>query len=121
MKMKKFAVLFLSILLLACSSKQVESIPDSVLPEEKMAEVLVDIHLLEATMNLTPYTPGQIAAIGDTVVTTVDVFKKNNISKKQYDESFEFYTQHPELLSEIYQLVLNNFSKMQAETMKTSP
>jgi len=41
--------------------------------------------------------------------------KKNNITKKQYDDSYNFYTQHPALLNEVYDLVLNDLSKMQAE------
>ncbi|NBX87236.1 MAG: DUF4296 domain-containing protein [Bacteroidetes bacterium] len=44
--------------------------------------------------------------------------KKNNITKKQFDESFRFYSLHPKMLSEVYQIVLNNLSKMQAEVNK---
>ncbi|MBA3706223.1 MAG: DUF4296 domain-containing protein [Bacteroidetes bacterium] len=115
--MKNFIVLFFCVLLFACSDKPEVSIPDTVLSKEKMAEVLVDVHLMEAAINLTPYSPGQIASVGDTVPTTIDVLKKNNINKEQYDESFDFYTKNPKLLSEIYQLVLNDLSKMQAEVM----
>ena len=78
---------------------------------------MVDIHLLEATMNSINITPDKVSSANATIPTAIDVFKKNNISKKQYDESFDFYTKHPEILSEIYQLVLNNLSKMQAEVM----
>jgi hypothetical protein len=46
-----------------------------------------------------------------------DVMKKNNITKKQFDDSFEFYSRNPVLLTEVYQLVLNNLSKMQAEVV----
>ncbi len=119
--MKKSPALFLLILLFACSHKQTESIPPTVLSKEKMAAVLVDIHLLEAMMNTNTLNPDKISSTNAPVLPTVDVFKKNNISKKQYDDSFDFYTKHPEMLTEIYQVVLNSLSKMQAEAMnKTS-
>lgn len=69
---------------------------------------MVDIHLLEATMNM------NIAAT-DKVSIAVDVFKKHDITKEQYQESYTFYTEHPEVFTEVYQLVLNDLSKMQAE------
>jgi hypothetical protein len=115
--MKKFITLFFCTLLFACSHKQTESVPNTVLSKEKMAEVLTDIHLLEAMMNTNVQTPDKASSANAPIQPAVDVLKKNNISKKQYDESFDFYTKHPELLSEIYQLVLNNLSKMQAEAM----
>lgn len=114
MKMKKFILLFLSIVLFACSDEQAVSIPDTVLSQEKMAEVLVDIHLLEASMNVHA-NPMTIASTDMQV--GADVFKKHAITKKQYDESFVYYSQNPKLLGEIYQLVLNSLSKMQAEIM----
>jgi hypothetical protein len=113
MKMKKIILLFLCTVLFACSEKPAEKIPDSILPKEKMAEVLVDVHLLEASLNLSA-SPAIIASSGKTEV-NADVLTKNNITRSQYDESFMYYTQNPKQLSEIYQLVLNSLSKMQAE------
>ena len=112
--MKKIILVFLCTLLFACSEKQAEKIPDTVLSKEKMAEVMVDIHLQEAAMNLNT-NPGVIASAQPEV--NADALKKNNIIKKQYDESFTYYTQNPEQLAEIYQMVLNTLSKMQAEVM----
>jgi len=114
MKLKKDILLFLSILFFSCSDKERASIPDTVLSQEKMVKVLVDIHLLEASMNFS-VSPETIASLD--VQAGADVFKKHTITKAQYDESFIFYSQNPELLGEIYQLVLNNLSKMQAEVM----
>ena len=93
----------------------VAGIPADVLPKDKMAEVMVDIHLLEATVNLTVTATDKAAfnEKGD----QIDVYKKHNITRKQYEDSYLFYTRHPELLGEIYQQVLNELSKMQAEVM----
>lgn len=96
-------------LLMSCGNANEVKIPDDILSKEKMAEVMVDIHLLEATMNM------NIAATDKASPTAVDVFKKHDITKEQYQESFVFYTEHPEVFTEVYQLVLNDLSKMQAE------
>ncbi|MBI5541329.1 MAG: DUF4296 domain-containing protein [Bacteroidia bacterium] len=90
-----------------------EKIPDTVLSKNKMAALMVDVQLMEAAMNtnimkteFSPATPPN-----------TNILKKHGISKKQFDESFEYYAQHPELFAEIYQLVLDDLSKMQAEVM----
>jgi len=113
MMMQKFTLIIACFLFFACSGKKTVSIPETILPKEKMAEVMLDIHLLEATMNLNATSADKMNPANPSP--NFDVLKKNNISKKQYDESFDFYSQHPELLIEIYQTVLNDLSKMQAE------
>lgn len=114
--MQKIALIFACLLFFSCSgSKKEVNIPATILSKQKMVEVMVDVHLLEASMSLNatsvdvnnPATP----------TADFDVLKKNNISKKQYDESFDFYSQHPELLNEVYEIVLNDLSKFQAEVL----
>lgn len=112
---RKATFLFICLLLFACSEEKKTDIPSSILPKQKMADVMLDIHLLEAAMSLNTYRPDMVRS-GDPA-TTFDVFDKNKITKDQYNESFEYYAQHPELLNEVYQLMLENLSKMQAEVM----
>lgn len=99
----------------ACAGDKEQSIPDTVMGKEQMAKVMVDIHLLEASMNLNAYNPQRVLVAENAVQFDVDVLKKNNISRSKYEESFQFYSQHPRLLSEVYELVLNELSRMQAE------
>ena len=114
--MKKFFTIFCITLFCACTSiEERPSIPDSVLSQEKMAEVMVDVHLLEAALNVSAYSKDQIVA--SPIIPNSDVLKKNDVTKKQYEESFAFYSKNPLLLTEVYQIVLNNLSKMQAEVM----
>jgi len=109
--LKKALFILCSCLLLACTDAEKVTVPDTVLQKEQMAKVMVDIHLLEATMNL------NVAEADNSHPTSLDIFSKHSTTKEQYDESYLFYTQHPEILAEIYQLVLNDLSKMQAETL----
>jgi hypothetical protein len=111
--LKKIALVFSFFLIFSCTEKKATTIPETILPIEKMANVLLDVHLLEAAMNVAVYNtdkkPGEEATPG------FDILKKNNITKQQYTESFDFYSNHPEMLNTIYDMVLNNLSKMQAE------
>lgn len=114
--MNKILLLFSVVFLIGCSSiEDRATIPDSVLSQEKMAEVLVDVHLLEASLNVSALSRDQ--QIMNSIHPDSDVLKKHNVTKEQYQESFTFYSQNPLLLGEIYQFVLNNLSKMQAEEM----
>lgn len=112
--MKKVLYILICVLLLACAEKKPVEVPSTVLPKDKMAMVLVDIHLIEAGMNLNVMSP-ESAAIPTGMGASIDVLKKHEITKAQYDSSFVFYTQHPEMLKEIYDDVLNELSKLQAK------
>ena len=112
--MKQVVLILFCTLFFACSSKQSEVIPPEVLPREKMVQVLLDVHLLEASMNMGA-SPGVVISSPAEVQMSADVLKKHNISKAQYDQSMSYYSLRPTELSEIYQLVLNELSKMQAE------
>lgn len=113
--MKYIHLILFFCLFSACTGDKGTSIPDDVLPKEQMAKVMVDVHLLEASMNLNAYNP-QMAVIANNVIEfDVDVLKKNNISREQYNKSFEFYSRNPRLLAEVYDLVMNELSRMQAE------
>lgn len=117
--MRKIFFILAIVILSGCSSTDSTSIPDTVLSQEQMAKVMVDVHLLEATMNMNVPNPNNpsITLPGNNLIPNADIFKKHNITKQQYDDSFFYYTQHPQLLVDIYQLVLNDLSKMQAEVM----
>jgi hypothetical protein len=110
--MKRFLLILFGIFLFACSNSSKVGIPDNVLPKEKMADVLVDVHLMEAAMNINASSTDKFNSS-----LKIDVYKKHKITKQQYENSFEFYTQNPELLGEVYQLVLSNLSRMQAEAI----
>jgi len=53
--------------------------------------------------------------IPSNISASIDVLKKHQVTKPQYDSSFVFYTQHPKLLSDVYEKVLNELSKLQAK------
>lgn len=112
--LRYFLYVAFGLLLVSCSADTEVAIPDNVLPRDKMVQVMIDVHLLEATMNLNVFNLDRTVSDNSP---GFDVLKKNNITKKQFDESYDFYSQHPALLNEIYEIVLNELSRMQAETV----
>ena len=115
--MKNIFSIFLFTLLFSCTpvENSVVDIPENILSEEKMAKVMVDVHLLEAALNVSTYSKDNIVL--NNINPSSDILKKNGVTKVQYDSSFQFYAKYPQMLVQVYQLVLNDLSKMQAEVM----
>jgi len=110
----RYILIVLLVVLFSCKEKLPEQIPDYVIPKDKMAEVMVDIHLIEASMSLNVVSSDSSAAFPVNALPDIDIFKKYNITKSQYDTSYVYYTQHPKQFGEVYDMVLNEISKMQA-------
>lgn len=89
--------LWLLILFIACSEK----LPDGVVAREKMPELLVDIHLMDAHMATKP-----IDSIRKSFFATYEtVFQRHGIDSTIFDQSIRYYASRPTELNEIYQEV----------------
>ncbi len=108
--MKQLAFLLLTCILVGCSDEL--KIPDVVLPEDKMVEVMTDVQIAESYIKL------KFALRSDTIRTSdsiyAAVYRKHKISAATYDTSFQFYTTHPELLQRIYEKAINNLGTIEA-------
>lgn len=104
---KKTSLFFVCLLFVACFNNKTNR-PDTVLSVQKMEEVMLDVNLLEATLNQNLTYTRQAASLAL-------IYKKHNTTKKQYQESFDYYTLHLDSLNKIYELVLVDLSKLQAE------
>ncbi len=114
-KIKHTFFLTIITLLFSCSSSESTSVPANILPQEKMAAVLTDSHILEAAMSLN--ISNEVQAVNENRgEMMLAILKKNEVTKEQYDESFQFYSDHPVLLGDVYKLVLSNLSELQAKT-----
>lgn len=101
-------ILFLS----ACSDGGGKK-SEYVLPEEKMISVLVDLHMAESEKQL---AGSDFADTSRTdTISFYKIFTKNKITKQEYDSSMQYYSKRPEMLDAIYDEVINELSRMQAE------
>jgi hypothetical protein len=115
--MQKIFLFFFSLFLIcSCTDPEKIIIPDNILKEEKMAEIFTDLSILEASMNV---HVGTIDPKSDKSVQRMNIYAKHGITKEQFTESYRFYTENPEKMNEVYQLVLNDLSKLQAKVVNT--
>ncbi len=89
---------------------------------------MTDIHLLEATLNSNfvqfPSSGRFSKEKKDTVLSFANLqsgniilklLNKRGVSAELYKKSYLFYTENPELLNEVYKLIINNLSELQAK------
>lgn len=114
-QVRTIIVIIVCTMLYSCAEEKEVVIPENVLSKEKMATVMTDIHLLEASMTLNFSNAANMINGPEMQATTVQLLKKNNVTREQYQTSFIFYAEHPDLLTEVYKQVLNNLSQLQAK------
>ncbi len=98
--------LFLFIIILAAGCRSESEIPENIIPKDKMMEILTEFHLLESKIeNL--YIPNDSARM---VYNHFEpqVFEKYGVDSANYMESLSFYLDHPELLHDIYEGVVDS-------------
>src|SRR5688572_9129911 len=110
--MQKILVLFFICFSASCADPVV--IPPDVLPKDKMTKVLADIQLIEASIQ------NDAMERSDSTKNIVygyyqSVFKKHNITADQFRRSFDFYLDHLDLMDKMYDDVIIELSKRQAE------
>ena len=107
-------IIFIVSALVVISCQERKRIPDGIIPEDKMVEVITEVELTQALLKLK-------IANQDTVNQKQlfeETYKDFGISEETFNNSLDFYCQDPKLLEEIYAKVINNISKKQAELQK---
>ncbi len=125
--------LVVTLFLFSCSSAEKETLPEpaDLIAEEKMMQVLADVHLLEATlairspqapnprMPMDPHRDTTVRAIVQEVMNKepigyYDIFKKHGITRKQFEASMQWYSSEPARLNALYDKVIVELTKRQA-------
>jgi len=111
--MMSFRTLLVFLLLLAGCSNQSEEIPPGIISKDSMISIMADIHIAEA----------RLINAGGVVVKQKDVksaYMRKILSEASDDttrflKSFDFYATHPEIFSQMYEQIIVEISKRQAE------
>jgi hypothetical protein len=117
---KKLLLICLSAILFSCAEHKPETAPkpSNLVDPEIMVDVLVDLHLMEASLSLKMLEDHRTAR--DTGE-FYNPYRKHSVSNKDFDDSFRYYASKPEALNEIYEEVLDRINQRQAEVMKSLP
>lgn len=86
-----------------------EQKPGNILPEDKFIEVIKDMHLADAIISEKGYKESRL----DSGSYYNSVFKKHNISRREFDENLKYYANHPKQLSAMYEKVIVQLLKQQ--------
>lgn len=114
---KTWFVLFVLLYVISCGKKKKEFVvPDGIIKKEEMVKVLADIHITEATINLRNVSSTNAASLNASLYKSV--FVKHKISKEEFEKSYAFYSSNTELLNAVYDNVITELTKMQAEEEK---
>lgn len=113
MRVFLYSLILAAVALQSCSDSVVEKKPDGLISEEKMAEIMVDIRLLEGAY------AGDFQRV-DSSEFKMDsyyeqLFTKHNITREAFLASSEYYALHPEDLLRIETEVGNKLEVLSAE------
>ncbi len=112
--MKKYFLLLLLLLSqLSCIKKEDKKLPDNIMTHKQMVEVLVDVHLVEASLSNKRCNSKTLKSYSNYYYNFI--FKKHHITRKKYEESLNYYKLHLKKLDKIYADVITNLSKKQSE------
>ena len=109
--MNKFPVIFIAVLVLACSGN---SVPSGILKEKEIIPVLVDIHLAEG-IYAQRYTQ-KITRLNYEEDLYLSVLKKYKLDQKTLEASVLYYGKHPDQYKPIYDEVLNRLLEMEVKS-----
>jgi Domain of unknown function (DUF4296) len=94
-------------LVVACGEKKEKQLT---LSDDKMADVLVDVHIVEAALQDVNFRLRDSVKI----VFYKQVYEMNGITEAQFVENIEIMNRQPKVISRVYTKVMEELSKMEA-------
>ena len=98
----------------SCLEKEI-NIPENVLKQNEMSSILTDIHIAQSAVNNKIVTDSMNYTFNDYLNY---ILKQRKIKKEDFLSSLKFYSEHPDILQEVYDSVLTSLSRMEASTEK---
>jgi hypothetical protein len=98
--MRKYIILFFSALLFLFACKWSQT-PNGILQPDKMVNVLVAVHLVDASLNnIDAPNPDSLYKYG--LGRYLAMFKRMHTDSTQFKTSLKYYTQHPDQMEIMY-------------------
>jgi len=114
-----FSIILACILLVSCSGKGNIKAPNPYIKENKMLEILTDVHRTEGIMRI-PSVGNQFAE-KDSVQVYMEVIEKHGYTKEEFDANIDYYfIARPKTLNSIYDKVLEQLSRLEDEVLKST-
>ena len=104
--MKKLFLILITIILFGCVRK--DKPPEGIMSKQQMVSFLIDLHLMEAKMNVTRFPKDSIKTFFPVVEEAL--FEKHNITDSVYFKSYQYYLNDMFEMEEIYSAVVDSLS-----------
>ena len=88
--------------------------PKGTLSEKQMTDILVDIHLTEATLRIATDSSFRPEDTTQLRIRFAQVFEKHNVDPDDFNVSLTYYLEHIEELDKIYVQVINRLTELDA-------
>ncbi len=112
-----FSYIFYALLISLSSCKpEYREVPADIIPMDKMALILADVHLADAVAEFEAQKGGNEMNLS--LANYDQIFKNNNITRQDYIKSHLFYEENPKLLNKIYDDVVVEMSKREERVSK---
>lgn len=108
------------LLLLGCQAPE-DHKPDDLIPEDRMADILTEVHLAESQTSRLSLGSTDSSRVAYKHIET-KLFQKMKVDTSVYSRSFIFYSSHPKYMERIYQNVVDRLKKKtgQVDTLRKS-
>lgn len=108
----------LSLALLFGCQKRTTKAPDNLVPQQKMVQILADVHIAEALIENRVIYP-------DTALMTFNqqqqrILESYKVSEKDFRETYNYYLQNLPLMDKLYEVILDTLSVREAKARAAS-
>lgn len=95
--------------------------PSGTLSESEMAEVIVDIHLTEASLQVANDSNFRLNDTTGLRIKFAQVFNEHDVTPDDFNTSLNYYMEHIDELDKIYIEVISILTEMEASLLKKQP
>ncbi|MGB4204456.1 MAG: DUF4296 domain-containing protein [Bacteroidales bacterium] len=116
---KQLIITFLPIifLLFSCGSEKQKVVrPATLISKDSMPLILTDIHIIEAVLSGKQMDKNLTAGLSQIYYDSL--FAKYNVTRTVFDSSLYYYSQDPKTLNAIYDIVISNLMKIEADSIR---
>ncbi|MBD1396314.1 DUF4296 domain-containing protein [Pontibacter sp. JH31] len=110
-------------LLFGCQQQNPQK-PDNLIPEDKMVQILADIHILEAQIETRIVYPDTALMVFNKE--QLRLLEKHGVEEKDFRATYKFYLENIQQMDKLYDIILDTLSVREAkvratDTLSTSP
>ena len=98
--MKNFIFFLVGFVLFSCSGKN--KVPAGIIQQKKMQNILWDVIRAQALSGELARKDSTINEVAETKILTQKVFEIHHITSSAFDQSYSWYTSHPEMMRIIF-------------------